>query len=113
MVPTCSNIFSRQSVLDFVYKLGNIAHPAPTVKREEEWSLSEIDSDNDYEHDIDNHEFPPGAAIKTVRAACLPVDRRVFDVIELDGVDAEYPLDANKRRCLLVKILTALFCPTC
>ena len=130
MVPTCSDILSRQSVFDFVYELGNIAHPAPTVKREEEWSLSEIDSDKDYEHDIDNDEFPPGATIKTVRAACLkklgcqvvwknvkadrlPVDWRLLNVIELDGVDAEYPLDANKRRCSLVKILAALFCPTC
>ena len=130
VVPICSDILSRQSVLDFVYKLGNIGQPAPTVKREEERSLSEIDNDNDYEHDTDNDEFSPGAAIKTVRAACLkklgcqvvwenvkadrlPVDRRLFEVIELDGVDAEYSLDANKRRCSLVKALAALFCPTC
>ena len=126
IVQTLTCVVSDQSVLEFVYKTGQMYQPVPIARRERQRFSSVANSCGDQGR-VSEDDLPSVTAINAMRATCLrvlgcnvdwnsvevmplPDDWVPSHVVELDESNEGDACDESTEHCSFAKTLIRLFC---
>ena len=126
IVQTLTCVVSDQSVLEFVYKTGQVYQPVPIVRRERQ-RFSSVTNSCGHQGRVSEDDLPSVTAINAVRATCLrvlgcnvdwnsvevmplPDDWVPSHVVELDESNEGDACGESTEHCSFAKTLIRLFC---